>query len=342
MIYPIHPFFKHLCLVVLSVMVIACKTYKPRNAYSAGENSIAPDYAKLDNWAAHPQKDDSADQTPDHIAKHTEAYQVDVFFIYPTLYIGDKGEDRWNAEVDSKKLNDKIDQSTMLFQASAFNQAGNIYSPRYRQAHLIAYTTKDTASSKKAFALAYADVKSAFQYYLDHFNHNKPFIIASHSQGTNHAEHLIHDLIDGSNLKNRMVAAYLIGMPLPKNAFKEIPPCEDEYQTGCFVSWRTFKKGFDLPGDQSNIAVTNPLTWTTDKTFAPKEMNPGALLRKFDKIYPKLVDAQVSDGILWASKPKFPWSFFFTRKNYHIADINFYYFSIRENAIKRISAFWKG
>jgi Protein of unknown function (DUF3089) len=328
-------------IAIISISVIACKTYRPTNVYSKNDIGHAPDYSNLTYWAAHPAKEDAADKTPDHLPKSKEPHQVDVFFIYPTIYYGDKDEDKWNADVDSKKLNEKIDSSTILFQASAFNQAGNVYSPRYRQAHLNAYFTKDTVSAKKAFALAYADVKSAFEYYLSHFNMNRPFIIASHSQGTNHAEHLIKEYIDGTNLKNRLVAAYLIGMPIGKNTFKEIPPCEDEYQTGCFTSWRTFKKGVDHPDNNIDIAVTNPISWTTSKNYIPKEMNPGSILRKFDKVYPKLVDAQISNGILWATKPKFPGSFFFRKKNYHIADINFYYFSIRQNAINRISAFWK-
>lgn len=328
-------------MIGLAVYFSACKTYKPRTSFSSSDVGRAPDYSNLEYWAAHPDKEDLADSTPDKLPKPSEPYQVDVFFVYPTIYYGDKGEDKWNADVDSKKLNQKIDESTILFQASAFNQAGNVYAPRYRQAHLNAYFTKDTASAHKAFSLAYSDVKAAFEYYLAHFNNNKPFIIASHSQGTNHAEHLIHDYIDHKNLKNKLVVAYLIGMPIKKNTFDQIPPCDNEYQTGCFVTWRTFKKGNKPKGDELDIAVTNPISWTTTQDYVPKDQNPGSILRKFDDIYPKLVDAQVADGVLWATKPKFPGSIFFTRKNYHIADINFYYFSIRENAKKRIGAFWK-
>ncbi len=334
----------HRFKIILGILVLfslSCKTYRPTETFDDKKTGIAPDYSKLEYWAAHPMKDDPSDKTPDKLPTPAEPYQVDVFFIYPTIYYGDKGEDQWNANVDDKKLNTKIDESTILFQASAFNQAGNIYSPRYRQAHISAYWSKDKASAKKAFDLAYEDVKTAFQYYLDHYNKSKPFIFASHSQGTTHAQRLMEEFIDGKTLKNKFVAAYLIGMPIEKNRFKDINVCEDENQTGCFVSWRTYKKGVDFTGEHDDIAVVNPLSWTTNKDYVAKENNLGSVLRDFDKVYPKIVDAQVNNGILWVTKPKFPGSIFFTRKNYHIADINFYYFNIRENAKNRVGAFWK-
>lgn len=217
-----------------------------------------------------------------------------------------------------------------------------MYAPRYRQAHLHCYFTKDQGSAKKAFDFAYRDVKDAFVYFLNHLNQNKPFIIAAHSQGTNHAEKLIEEFIDNDdNLKNRFVAAYLIGMPITKSRFKYITPCENEYDTGCYVSWRTFKEGVDLPGDQSSILVTNPLSWETGFAKIEKEKNPGSILLDFYSLKKGIVSAQVADGILWSNKPKFKGSFFFRTKNYHIADINFYYISIRENAVKRVGAFWK-
>jgi hypothetical protein len=313
-------------IILIIALNMSCKSSRPEYLFSDSESVLAPDYSKLDYWAGHPSKIDLADRTPDNLPKPSETYQVDVFFVHPTIYFGDKNEAKWNGSVDDQKLNKKVDESTILFQASAFNQAGNIYAPRYRQAHLHAYFTKDKASAKKAFELAYFDVKTAFQYYLDHYNNNKPFIIASHSQGTDHAQRLIDDFIDDKSLENRMVAAYLIGMPIVKNRFKTIEVCEDEFDTGCFVSWRTFKKGYNHPGNVANIAVINPLTWTSSSEYVSKDKNKGAILRDFNIVYPRLVDAQVHNGILWATKPKFPGSIFFTRKNYHIADINFYYF----------------
>ena len=311
------------------------------NAFTQSGDEPSVDYGKLENWAAHPDKKDNADRIPgtEFLAKNN--LEADVFFIHPTIYSEKNSESPWNPRIDDAELNKKVDESTILFQASAFNGAGRVFAPRYRQAHLRSYTTTDSVSAKNAFALAYADVKKAFEHYLVYYNHGRPFIIASHSQGTTHAGPLIRELIDASPLQNKLVAAYLIGMPVPKDYFRSIRPCEDENDLRCSISWRTFKQGY-LPDNRplgDSILVTNPLSWKIDTTYVDKSQNKGAVLRNFNKILLNRVDAQVHNGVLWANKPRFPWSFLFRQKNYHIADINFYYGNIRENAKNRVKTY---
>lgn len=330
---------RYLALPILFILLqcTSCKTYGPSSSFNAPELEQV-DYANLKHWAAHPDKRDNADKIPrsDRIA--SSILKADVFFIHPTIY-NNKGKNLpWNPSIKDIELNEKVDNSTIKFQASAFNAAGRVFAPRYRQAHLISYTTDDKASAKKAFALAYADVKNAFEHYLKYYNNGRPVIIASHSQGTTHAGPLIREFFDNTPLQQQLVAAYLIGLPVPKDYFETIFPCESVTELGCAISWRTFKAGHipdDRPVDNS-IIVTNPLTWTTDTTYVSKNKNLGAVLRDFDKILKQRVDAQIHEGILWANKPRFPWSFLFRRKNYHVADINFYYMNIKENAEKRV------
>jgi len=301
--------------------------------------SIEPvDYNNLTFWAAHPDKRDNADRIPGTELLAKNNLEADVFFIHPTIYSEKNDKLPWNPSIVDEELNKKVDNSTILFQASAFNAAGRVFAPRYRQAHLRSYSTTDKASAKKAFALAYSDVKNAFEHYLKYYNHGRPFIIASHSQGTTHAGPLIREFIDGTSLQQKMVAAYLIGLPVPKKYFKSIRPCLNPDDLNCSISWRTFKRDY-VPDDRplgDSILVTNPLTWKIDTTYVAKDKNKGAVLRNFEKVLPKRVDAQVHNGILWANKPRFPWSFLLRRKNYHIADINFYYMNIRENAKERV------
>ena len=76
-------------------------------------------------------------------------------------------------------------------QASAFNDTCNIYAPEYRQATY--YSFFDTkGNGQNALDLAYEDIENAFDYFIENFNHKKPFIIAGHSQGALHALSLIH------------------------------------------------------------------------------------------------------------------------------------------------------
>ncbi len=326
------PFYASILLLLTSSHIV-CQVNTSKK-----ETLSEIDYGNLTHWAAHPDKRDNADLIPGSDALAQDKLEADVFFIHPTIY-KEKGKNLpWNPNIKDSVLNTQVDNSTIKFQASAFNAAGRVFAPRYRQAHLRSFHSDDKASAKKAFAIAYADVKNAFEHYLKYYNNGRPVIIASHSQGTTHAAPLIKEFFDGTPLQQQLVAAYLIGMPVTKEYFKTIWPCESADGLNCTISWRTFKQGY-VPDDRplgDSILVTNPLSWKIDTTYVAKTKNKGAVFRDFDKVLPRRVDAQVHNGILWANKPRFPWSFLLRRKNYHIADINFYYVNIRENAKHRV------
>ena len=334
-----------LYFIFVIFIFISCNS-RPKGIFTSKNTAIPVDYSNADNWAALPDKKDQADRTPHRdLADLQKDAKADVFFLHPTTYTRKRGNTNWNGTVNDSDLNQTTDDGTILNQASVFNGAGKVYAPRYRQAHIqYYYTKKDSASAIKAFEVAYQDVKSAFEYYLKHYNNGRPIIIASHSQGTNHAETLLKEFFDGKPLQDKLVAAYLVGMPIERDAFQNIKVCETPEQSNCFCSWRTFKHG-SFPKDHqpnNNIAVTNPLTWTTDETYASAALNQGTVLHKFEKYYTKqLVDAQIKDGVLWVHKPKFKGSVFLITKNYHIADYNLFYTNVRHNAMLRLGIFLK-
>jgi Protein of unknown function (DUF3089) len=329
---------------IISVSLPSCKSQKPMQGAVQSNVPKAPNYSDLRYWAAHPDKKDSADCIPlnCNLKDEQASADVDVFFLHPTTLINGGG---WNGDVDDDVLNKKTDSGPIQYQASIFNGAGRIYAPRYRQAHYHSYFTKDTATAMAAFELAYQDVKTAFEYYLEHWNNGRPVIIASHSQGTTHAKRLLKEYFDGKNLKNRLVVAYLAGMPITKNYFTTIPVCETPEQTGCFCSWRTFKEGYEprrgfLPRD-STVAVVNPLSWNTQTQLISKDKHQGFVLVGFKAIGKNNIETQIHNGTLWASKPSFKGSILFRTKNYHIGDFNLFYFNIREDAKRRVGLFWK-
>jgi len=330
--------------LLISLFLFSCASI-PKGNYAIPTDLSAPDYNDLSSWAAHPDKQDEADKTPDPSLKNNQASaEIDVFFLHPTSYTKSKGNTNWNGAINDPILNLKTDKGAILNQASIFNGAGRVFAPRYRQAHLHAYTTKEKTAAKKAFELAYQDVKKAFEHYLENHNNGRPILLASHSQGTNHSAQLIKDYFDGKELQEKFVAAYLVGMPIPKDDFENISPCESAEETGCFISWQSYKSGHfsDWHQPNSNILSTNPLTWKTDGEYAPKELNKGAVLQKWkDGLWENLADAKNQDGQLWVTKPKFPGSFLITFKNYHVADYNFFYLNVRENAILRTEQFLK-
>jgi hypothetical protein len=299
-----------------------------------------PDYSNLYYWAAHPDKKDPSDSVPLPLQNEKTEADVDVFFLHPTTYTQkDFPAEEINASINDPEINAKTDYTSILYQASIFNGSARVFAPRYRQAHLSAFFSMDKQKAALAFDTAYADIKNAFIYYLQHYNHGRPIIIAAHSQGTWHAERLLKEFFDGKSLQNKLVYALLIGLPVAADPFQTIPLCKDSLSTGCFVSWRTLKKNY-LPAyvkkETQKAAVVNPLLWTTDTTLASRQLNKGAILWKFNKLLPHPNNARIYKNVLWISKPKFPFSFLVPLKNFHPGDLNLFYMNIRANSFTRI------
>lgn len=307
---------------------------------STGTPAAAPQYSDLFYWAAHPHKWDPSDSVPQPLRSEPRDTIADVFFIHPTTFT-QKGL-QGNALLHDTGLNRKTDGSSILFQASAFNQHARVFAPRYRQAHYGSFFL-DSAAAIPIFDTAYADVKTAFAYYLQHHHNNRPIIIASHSQGALLAIRLLHNFFDGKPLQQHLVAAYIVGWPVKRNEFAQIQVCSTPGQTGCFASWRTFKEGYVPPYialEKGSAAVVNPLHWRISEDVAPYSLNKGSVLRQFNKVVPQVADARIApQGVLWVSKLRFPGAFLLNTSNYHIGDINLFYLNVRQNVAERIRAF---
>jgi hypothetical protein len=296
----------------------------------------APDYSRYSSWAALPQTEDYADEcpVPEMIDRQAKA-SADIFFIHPTT---DFETDRWNTGLDDARINRKTDSQPVKYQASIFNGAGRIFAPRYRQMSYWGFFSEDTLAEEKALQLAYSDVRRAFQYYLEYYNDGRPVVIATHSQGSVHGIWLLKEFFDGTDLQDQLVAAYLVGWPIQPGTFEHIPEGDSATQTGCFLSWCSFRKGAipDDPAYYRGAIVTNPLNWRSDGSFAGAENHKGMVLRKFDEVQSGLVGAQAHEGVLWVYPERiFPFIFL---KNMHIADYNLFYQDVRANVEERVKA----
>ena len=316
--------------------------------YEQEQIGLIPDYSQLVYWAAHPDKKDPSDSLPKPIQKEYQPNdKVDVFFIHPTSYLDTSKPSGWSASLQDVRLNLYTDYTSILNQASVFNQAGRVYAPRYRQAHIKSYSPNnyaDTLKALAAFELAYQDVKSSFEYYLANYHHGRPIIIASHSQGSTHAKRLLKEFFDDKQLSKKLVAAYIVGMAIDPAEFVQLKACETPEATGCICAWRTYQEGY-IPdfvlNEKFNSIVTNPLSWNKNEPIVNRKLNKGAVLYRFNKVTPNVADAINHEGILWTGKPQFFGSFLFKTRNYHIADYNFYYLSVRQNAVDRVNNYFK-
>jgi len=337
-------FFKYyLFLGMQGVILTSC--IFPLRSFNKSRKPKAPDYSKTENWAALPHKKDKADlsipNTP-VIDKQSEA-KADVFFIHPTTYrIGGK----WNGGLKRRRVNKRTDNLPIRYQASAFNGSCKVYAPRYRQATLITYIEKK-GNAPKVFDLAYQDVKKAFLYYLKNYNNDRPFIIAGHSQGTDHAIRLINEFIKkDSVLYKRFITAYLMGRPVNKETIKTIEQCGRSEECSCFNIYNAVPWGGELlfRTDAGTLLCNNPLTWKTDTSYASAEINKGSLPLNCKTIDIGLADAKISPkGLLWVHRPKNKSNkdyMYIESESFHNIEYSLFYMNIRENVKQRVDAYF--
>ncbi|MDE2607045.1 MAG: DUF3089 domain-containing protein [Burkholderiales bacterium] len=304
----------------------------------------APDYASADAWLARSQP---------------ASKSVAVFFVHPTSYllpvIG-------NARHDEGGLVGRVNDAVLRFQAGAFADCCDLWAPRYRQATLKAITT-NSAAAYAVDDLAYSDVARAFDAFLAGLD-GRPFILASHSQGSIHALRLLQEKIIGTPLQARMVAAYLVGVALPRAIeARGLPVCATATATRCVVSWNTVRMdyvderrlkeaviwwdGRYQPIAGRPLVCVNPLTWQPGgQAPSPGAVSVFARERGGPPSPPvaalERADCQ-DDGLLGVTvKPEYqaPFTDILSRTGiYHDFDYSLFFASISHNALQRIQAF---
>ena len=288
------------------------------------------DYSVKENWAVLPGS--YPKELASQIHDTSLWSSVDVFYVYPTLML-DKKDERWNVELSDQEQRQKVLGTAVKYQASAWSAAGRMYVPFYRQAHIRSYELLEKGG-REALLFAYADIKNAFQYYLDHYNHGRPIILAGHSQGSTHLRMILHDFFDNKELRGQLVAAYIPGIGIYHNEFKSIPLMNSASQTGGFVTWNTFKKNVDQDSYRrwyKGKAVVNPVTWQTSGT-ATKDQHLGFLYSN-DNLFCHCFETTVIDGGVWISRPcSYLGLVSWTMKNLHIGDVNLFWKDIQQNA----------
>lgn len=335
--------------------------FKPWHAFDASKLPPAPDYTKDDAWAALPGVPSNADIVPpDSGAADNQAKAgVDVFFIHPTTYLSKNG---WNAPYDEGgKTREQLESGVLRFQASAFNGCCRIFAPRYRQATLYSFVTEGE-EGYPSFEVAYQDVARAFDEFIAHRNSGRPFIIASHSQGSLHGMRLIAEKIVGTPLEKRFVAAYLIGSSAVRDSGTPgLVPCATPTQTGCYINWNSVldtksrgnwtEQGISwIDGRYQRlhgrtIACVNPLTWTLDGEADASTNLGGMPFAKPDAPVSApekaLTGARCEGGLLVVSPANDAFNFGSWGGDFHIYDYNLFYMNIRANLAARAGQFLK-
>ena len=333
----------------------------PREPFEPLKPLPADAYADAKMWIARPDiaKDNPALWTPAGTPVSKERGQAAVFFIHPTSYITTFGSAHWNAALDNAEANATA-RRFVASQASAFNGAGEIWAPRYRQANYGAFLTQGPEGDK-ALAAAYGDVRQAFAAFLK-ANPEGPLILAAHSQGSRHLLELLRNQVAGKPIADRIVAAYVVGWPVSIEADLPalgLPACARRDQAHCIVSWQSYaepadpsavvdsferKSGYTgRPRKGTHMLCTNPITGAFNGQ-APASANKGTLDAREEGQPPKLVPGIVparcdTSGVLMIGEPVDMGPFTLPGNNYHVYDYSLFWGNVREDALKRLAAF---
>lgn len=295
-----------------------------------------PDYSDRYNWA-HLPGDTLLRALPFVGAQVNQ--DIDVFFIYPTLLVSQKDE-RWHYPISDSTHRQLVQDKILKYQASAFAEAGKVYAPFYNQAHIRSYFQLED-KGREALLEAYQDIRAAFLYYLEHYNQGHGIVLAGHSQGSTHVMLLLQEFFDGKPLQEQLVAAYLPGIGMKGDEFKNIPLMTHANQTGGYVVWNTFKRRYNRwryrLWYEGKISI-NPVSWDLNENVTRK--NHQGFVFSNDKMYRQSFSTHLVSGGVWITLPRFPYRMMSVgMKNYHVGDINLFWEDIRINVQQRIEAY---
>jgi pimeloyl-ACP methyl ester carboxylesterase len=327
--------------LLLSVVLLISFIFTACDSDSSNSAALATDYSKAAHWLSIP----------------AVVEKVDIFYLYPTAWTSTDPDNPHVCAIDEPTM---LTQAPQAFarQATAFQTVGNIYAPFYRQ---------DNGSSIDRLnviaGIPTLDAIAAFDYYIKHFNNNRPYILVGHSQGATVLSNLLSEYMkDHPDVYSRMVAAYVIGNPIT-DAYLAANPhlkfAEGPDDTGVIISYNTqadyfFTQAPPIPTNPVLYGmvgrVINPINWKTDETHAYKSESLGSFMPDYSLVLqtmPHYADAQIdiAHGVLICSTAEEPFISDletlagFPKGVYHSFDIPLYYYDLRTNAQNRVNQY---
>lgn len=243
--------FKYTSILLLATILVGC-SYKEELLQEKQEL----DYSQSELWF-----------TP----SSQEQWQSDIFYILPTCvwdWSREDGSICHYADPYNEEQREAMRPSYELAE-DIFAQQSNLYAPYYRQITLESWIEGDSVVVQR-FPAAMDDIKDAFDYYIEHKNSNRPFIIAGYSQGAKCVIELLKTMPD--TIYSRMIAAYAIGYRISNEEvaqFDNIEPATSATDTGVIISYNSVADAGSICKVLSPTDVCiNPINWKTDSEAA--------------------------------------------------------------------------
>ena len=337
-----------LCVIALLAGCTSQPAAAPLASTSETTSAPAPDYAQASNWLSEPSSSDASKP-------------VDVFYLYPTTYMPSSPSDPLVCSADNPQMRSGA-KAALSRTATAFSPLANIYAPYYRQATIQIVSMPYAKQAPIVGGEPTTDALSAFDYYIKHLNHGRPFILAGHSQGSQIMINLMADYMKKNpEVYKHMIAAYVPGYSITPQYLQqnsELKFAENADDTQVIVSYNTVAPTTTMPDTVilPGAMAINPITWTRSETTATASQNLGGI--SLDKNGYAVLDAQgrpkkvlgVADARIDTATGKLicstvdtatldPGNKVTAAGIFHNYDYPFYYFDIRANAANRIKRY---
>jgi hypothetical protein len=286
---------------------------------------------------------------------------VDVFYLYPTAYMPSSPSAPVVCSADNPQMRSGA-KAAFSRTATAFSPLANIYAPYYRQATIQIVSMPYEKQEPIVGGEPTTDALSAFDYYIKHLNHGRPFILAGHSQGSHIMINLMADYMKKNpEVYKRMIAAYVPGYSITPQYLQqnsELKFAENADDTQVIVSYNTVAPTTTMPDTVilPGAMAINPITWTRTEATATASQNLGSI--SLDKNGYAVLDAQgqprkvlgVADARIDMATGKLivstvdtatldPGNSVTAAGIFHNYDYPFYYFDLRANAANRIERY---
>lgn len=337
-----------LCVIALLAGCTSQPATAPSASTSETTSAPAPDYAQASNWLSEPSSSDASKP-------------VDVFYLYPTAYMPSSPSAPVVCSADNPQMRSGA-KAAFSRTATAFSPLANIYAPYYRQATIQIVSMPYEKQEPIVGGEPTTDALSAFDYYIKHLNHGRPFILAGHSQGSHIMINLMADYMKKNpEVYKRMIAAYVPGYSITPQYLQqnsELKFAENADDTQVIVSYNTVAPTTTMPDTVilPGAMAINPITWTRTEATATASQNLGSI--SLDKNGYAVLDAQgqprkvlgVADARIDMATGKLivstvdtatldPGNSVTAAGIFHNYDYPFYYFDLRANAANRIKRY---
>ena len=241
--------------------------------------AATPDYRDDASWLCRPGRADACAENQDVTVvaadgtttvepfKAASDPAYDCFYVYPTVSL--------DTTPNSDMAIGPEERRVAFAQTARFASQCRVFAPMYRQVTLTALRSAMMGQPLTADrAMALNDVTAAWEDYLKRDNNGRGVVLIGHSQGSGVLKAMLAQSVEGKPVQQQIISAMLIGtnVAVPKGKtvggdLKQMPICTSSTETGCVVSYVTFRSDAPPPANSRfgkapsadmAVACTNP------------------------------------------------------------------------------------